>query len=361
MVEIIKDKFSILFENDGYESLAKFILKNKFNKILILTDNNTKDHCLDLFLSKVKKTNNDAYQLISSSSFNFSVKSGENSKNINTSNKIWTFLIDKGFKRNDLIINLGGGMISDLGGFVASTYMRGVKFINIPTTLLGIVDASIGGKTGIDFIGIKNIIGTFQFADIVLIDTEFLKTLSEDQFAAGYAEMIKHSLISKNTQWNKLSKVNSLKEITKEDIYRSINVKIDIIVKDPMEGNIRKHLNYGHTLGHAIESHLLGSEREILHGQAIAVGLVLETYISYLIRKLDLNLANELKIHIKKHFKMIKFSEIDIEKIINLLIYDKKNKSDEPMFVLLNDLGNVEINQSVSVVDIKKAFNFYQT
>ena len=128
-----------------------------------------------------------------------------------------------------------------------------------------------------------------------------------------------------------------------------------------MEGNIRKHLNYGHTLGHAIESHLLGSEREILHGKAIAVGLVLETYISYLLRKLDLNLANELKIHIKKHFKMIKFSEIDIEKIINLLRYDKKNKSDEPMFVLLNDLGNVEINQSVSVVDIKKAFNFYQT
>ena len=205
--------------------------------------------------------------MVLSTSYYFSVEPGENAKNLKTSNHIWEFLTDNGFKRNDLIINLGGGMVSDLGGFVASTYMRGIKFINIPTTLLGMVDASIGGKTGIDFKGIKNIIGTFQFAELVLIDIEFLKSLSKKQIAAGYAEMIKHSLIDKKNEWKNISEIKCLDEINSEMIYKSIYIKINIIESDPMESNIRKHLNFGHTLGHAIETYLLGSEREILHGR----------------------------------------------------------------------------------------------
>ena len=360
MKEIISDKFSVLFGNDGYLKLVNFILKNNFKKILILTDENTKVHCLDLFFSKIKKTDKKMGETISSSSFNFSVKSGESAKNINTSNQIWEFLTEKGFKRNDLIINLGGGMISDLGGFVASTYMRGIKFINIPTTLLGMVDASIGGKTAIDLKGIKNMIGTFQFAKLILIDVEFLNSLSKKQISAGYAEMIKHSLIDKNYEWKKILKINSLKDINSEMIYKSINIKVDIIKSDPMELNNRKYLNYGHTLGHAIESYLLGTDREILHGEAIAIGLVLETYISYLKRNFDLKLTKEIKNHINQHYEIIDFSQESILKIIDLLKYDKKNKNDKPMFVLLNNVGEMKINQSVSSEQIKEAFKFYQ-
>ena len=187
MKEIIRDNFSILFGSDGYLKLVNFIQENNFKKILILTDENTKVHCLDLFFSNVKKTDKKIAEMVSSISYYFSVEPGENAKNLKTSNHIWEFLTDNGFKRNDLIINLGGGMVSDLGGFVASTYMRGIQFVNIPTTLLGMVDASIGGKTGIDLNGIKNIIGTFQFAKLVLIDVEFLNSLSKKQMAAGYA------------------------------------------------------------------------------------------------------------------------------------------------------------------------------
>ena len=359
MKEIISDKFSIFFGSDGYLKLANFILENNFNKILILTDQNTKVHCLELFFSNIKKTDKKIAELVSSISYYFSVEPGENAKNLKTSNHIWEFLTENGFKRNDLIINLGGGMVSDLGGFVASTYMRGVLFINIPTTLLGMVDASIGGKTGIDLNGIKNIIGTFQFAKLVLIDVEFLNSLSKKQMAAGYAEMIKHSLIDKNHEWEKISKISSLDDINSEMIYKSINIKVNIIESDPMEMNFRKHLNFGHTLGHAIETYLLDSEREILHGEAIAIGLILETYISYLKINFDIKITKEIKNHINQHYQIIEFSEESILNIIDLLKYDKKNSNDEPMFVLLNNVGEMKINQAVDIEQIKEAFKFY--
>ena len=359
MKEIIRDNFSILFGSDGYLKLANFIQENNFKKILILTDENTKVHCLDLFFSNIKKTDKKIAEMVSSTSYYFSVEPGENAKNLKTSNHIWEFLTENGFKRNDLIINLGGGMVSDLGGFVASTYMRGIQFVNIPTTLLGMVDASIGGKTGIDLNGIKNIIGTFQFAKLVLIDVEFLNSLSKKQIAAGYAEMIKHSLIDNNHEWKKISKINSLEDINHDMIYRSINIKVGIIENDPMELNIRKYLNYGHTLGHAIESYLLGTEQEILHGEAIAIGLILETYISHLKRDFDLVLTNEIKNHINKHYEIIELSEDSILNIIDLLKYDKKNNNDRPMFVLLNNVGEVKINQAVDIKQIKEAFKFY--
>ena len=359
MKEIISDKFSILFGSDGYLKLANFILENNFKKILILTDENTKVHCLKLFFSNIKKTDKKIEKMISSISYNFSVEPGENAKNLKTSNHIWEFLTENGFKRNDLIINLGGGMISDLGGFVASTYMRGIQFINIPTTLLGMVDASIGGKTGIDLNGIKNMIGTFQFAKLILIDVEFLNSLPKKQIAAGYAEMIKHSLIDKNLEWEKISKINSLEDINSEMIYKSINIKVGIIKSDPMELNIRKHLNFGHTLGHAIETYLLSSKLEILHGEAVAIGLILETYISYLKINFDLKITKEIKNHINQHYEIIEFSEESILNIINLLKYDKKNNNEEPMFVLLNNVGQMKINQTVEIKQIKEAFEFY--
>ncbi len=359
MNPIKKNKYSIFFNLNGYTEISKYILQNKFEKILIITDDNTKESCLDVFLSSFKNQNNEIYDLISSRSHNYSVKFGEANKNIYSSILIWKFLIKKGFKRNDLIINLGGGMITDLGGFVASTYMRGIKFINIPTTLLGMVDASIGGKTGIDFNGIKNIIGDFKFAKIILIDFRYLKTLSKRQKIAGYAEMIKHCLLGDRDGWSNIKKVNSIESISKKMIYHSINIKINIIDKDPLESEVRKYLNFGHTLGHAIESYLLGTKQELLHGEAIAIGLILETYLSYLKKDFDYEIVKEVKSYIKNFFKIVKFNEADISKIINLLKYDKKNIDEKPRFVLLEDLGKPIINQLVNEKDIIDAFKFY--
>ena len=360
MNPIKKNKFSIIFNHDGYAKLAEYINKNNFKKILILTDDNTKKNCLHIFISSLSPTNNQVLNQINSKLFHYSVKPGENSKNIETSIELWKFLIDKGFKRSDLIINLGGGMITDLGGFVASTFMRGVKFINVPTTLLGMVDASIGGKTGIDYMKIKNIIGSFEYAKIILVDYRFLDTLTKRQKTAGYAEMIKHSLISKKSKFDLIKKVDSVEEIPHEVIYQSIVTKISIIEIDPRESSIRKFLNYGHTLGHAIESYLLGSNAELLHGEAIAIGIILETYLSYLKTGFDFEQLNDIKRHINKHFSSIKFNASDIYEIISLLKYDKKNSDDKPMFVLLEDVGKPLFNQVVSEKEIEDAFKFYK-
>ena len=360
MKPIKKDKFSILFNQDGYQELTNYIENNNFNKILILTDDNTKENCLHIFISSIISRNDEVSNLIKSRLFYYSVKPGENSKNIDSSIQIWKFLIDNRFKRTDLIINLGGGMITDIGGFVASTFMRGIKFVNVPTTLLGIVDASIGGKTGVDFLEIKNIIGVFELAKIILVDYRFLYTLNKRQKTAGYAEMIKHSLISKKSEFDMIKKLDSIDDIPHQMIYQSIITKVNIIDIDPLESNIRKFVNYGHTLGHAIESHLLGTDRELLHGEAIAIGIILETYLSFLKTGFDYEQADDIKTYINKHFELIKFSDSDIYKIISLLKHDKKNSDDKPMFVLLEDMGKPLINQIVTDKEIKGAFNFYR-
>ena len=360
MNPIKKDKFSILFNQDGYLELTDYIKNNNFNKILILTDDNTKENCLHIFISSITSINDEVSNLIKSRLFYYSVKPGENSKNIDTSIQIWKFLIDNRFKRSDLIINLGGGMITDLGGFVASTFMRGIKFVNVPTTLLGMVDASIGGKTGIDYREIKNIIGVFEFAKIILVDYSFLYTLNKRQKTAGYAEMIKHSLISKKSEFDMIKKLDSIDDIPHQMIYQSIITKVSVIDIDPLESNIRKFLNYGHTLGHAIESHLLGTDRELLHGEAIAIGIILETYLSFLKTGFDYEVADDIKTHINKHFDLIKFSDSDISQVISLLKHDKKNSDDKPMFVLLENLGKPLIDQAVTDVEIDDAFKFYR-
>ena len=361
MKPIKKDRFSILFNQDGYLDLVHFIRSNDFNKILILTDDNTKENCLDIFLSSITAANAEISNLIKSKLFYYSVKPGENSKNINTSIDIWKYLIEKGFKRVDLIINLGGGMITDLGGFVASTFMRGIKFVNVPTTLLAMVDASIGGKTGIDYREIKNIIGVFGFAKIVLVDYKFLNTLNRRLKTAGYAEMIKHFLISKKPELYKIKNLDSVEDISHKMIYQSIITKVSIIDVDPLESDIRKFLNYGHTLGHAIESYLLGSNRELLHGEAIAIGIILETYLSFLKIGFDYELANDIKIHIHTHFGLVEFSDSDISEIIKRLKHDKKNSDNKPLFVLLENPGKPLINKTVLDKEIIKAFKFYRS
>ena len=351
---IENNNYSIYFKSEGYKKLANYIEVKKITKILILTDDNTKKFCLEQF-------RNDLLSYCKENIFihDFSIKSGEASKNFSELTKIIRYMLQCGFKRNGLVINLGGGMISDIGGFVASIYMRGLKFINIPTTLLSMVDASIGGKNGIDFNNIKNLIGTFNFADFTIVDSRFLKTLSEKQLISGFAEIIKHSLINSNNEWKIIKEIDDINAISEEIIYNSVLIKNHIITKDPYEKNIRKYLNYGHTLGHAIESYFLNKKDEILHGEAISVGLILETYISHIILKLDINYALEVKKLIFKFFEKIEFTIDDIDNIISLLKHDKKNVSETPLFVLIEDIGLPVINQEVSNENILDAFRFY--
>ncbi len=359
MESIIKPNYSIFFGNTGYVKLLELITKNNYDKILILSDSNTVKHCLPILKDRLFSADSKSKGEIENKIFSYTVNSGEQTKNLNELKKICEFLISKGFKRNSLIINLGGGMVSDLGGFVSSIYMRGIDFVNIPTSLLGMVDASIGGKTGIDLNDLKNIIGSFEFAKIIIIDLKFLLTLSVRQINSGFAEMIKHSLIDSNEHWNKIRNVNCSKDIDSDLIYNSIMTKIKIIENDPKESSTRKFLNFGHTIGHAIESFLMNSDREILHGEAILIGIILESYLSQKLLNFDTKLTSNVKNYIQKFSEQINFSAEDITHIIELLKYDKKNKSEEPLFVLLNEIGKPSYDIKVSYEEIIEAFKFY--
>ena len=350
------NSYSVFFGVPAYRNLYKLIVKNKYEKILILTDLNTKKHCLTYFEKQLLYTDTENIKNII---YNYSIKAGESSKNLNQSRKIWEFLIENGFKRNSLMINLGGGLITDIGGFISSTYLRGIDFVNIPTSLLGMVDASIGGKTGIDLNNLKNIIGTFKYPKMIIVDQLFLKSISKRQINSGFAEMIKHSLIDSESHWEKIKKINSTSEITNDLVFESIMTKVNIVKNDPTESNVRKYLNFGHTLGHAIESYLLNSERELLHGESILIGLILELYISNVKMNFDLDLVKEIKIIIEKFSKKVNFLEEDIIQIIDLLKYDKKNEKEIPLFVLLESIGKPIFGIIVSKTDILNAFEFY--
>lgn len=359
MKSIIKQKYSIFFGSLGYVKLNELVKRKKYNKILILSDFNTEKYCLSHFQNQLLTTHPIVENEIINNLFYYSVTPGEISKNINESVKIIDFLISNGFKRNSLIINLGGGLITDLGGFVASIFMRGIEFVNIPTSLLGMIDASIGGKTGVDLNNLKNIIGSFKFAKYILIDPLFLSTLSKRQMNSGFSEMIKHSLLDSKDHWKKIKLISHHSNISEELIYDSINTKINIIENDPKESNIRKFLNFGHTLGHAIETYYLESNKEILHGEAIFIGLILESFLSHKILDLELKDVLEIKDFILKFSKKISFSKQDISRIIELLKFDKKNKDENARFVLLKELGKPSFDNLVEIKDIMEAFQFY--
>jgi 3-dehydroquinate synthase len=291
-------------------------------------------------------------------------ESGEENKNIETCVQIWNVLTELGADRKSLVINLGGGVVTDLGGFVASTFKRGVDFINIPTSLLSMVDASVGGKNGVDLGNLKNQIGVFNLPVMVLVDTSYLETVPQNEMRSGLAEMLKHGLIFDKGYWEQFL---DLKAIDFADfdslIYRSVEIKNEIVTLDPTEQNIRKSLNFGHTLGHAIESYFLENQNKttLLHGEAIAVGMILESYIS-----LDKKLISEseylqIKTTIKSIFDDVVFVENDIEPILELLIHDKKNEYGSIQFALIEGIGKIRINQLVENELIRSAFNDYKS
>ena len=348
MNEIKSKNYSIYFNKNRYNKLFDFIKSKNYSKIFIHLDTNTKTLCFKVFLKQIDKFD---YQTIVS-------KPGEEHKNINSCVLLWNSLSKLNADRKSLIINLGGGVVGDMGGFIASTYKRGIDYINIPTTLLSMVDASIGGKTGIDLGVLKNQIGIFYDPKMVIIDPLYLETLSNKELLSGYAEIFKHSIISKTNTFNSLIS-NRLNFKNIDIIKDSIEIKNNIVLIDKKERKERKFLNYGHTLGHAIESYFLNSKQRLLHGEAISIGIVLASFISMKKVGLSNDYLDKIKSHILKFYKKISFSEIDIEEIIKLLIHDKKNSHGKINFVLIKEIGKPILDVEVENSLIKSAFNYY--
>jgi 3-dehydroquinate synthase len=350
-IETIK---GLVYQNEiAWEVFSKVIDELKPSSIFILTDENTHEKCLPYFLEKQTLQN---FETIV-------IPSGEEHKTITTCLKVWEILSEKMAERNSLLINLGGGVITDLGGFVASTFKRGIPFINIPTSLLAMVDASVGGKNGVDLGLVKNQIGVINLPEMVILDTAFLKTLSNEQMNSGLAEMLKHGLIHSKEYWDRVKVADFSNEIEFEHlIWDSVEIKKEIVAKDPFEKALRKTLNYGHTLGHAIESYFLGKEdkQTLLHGEAIAIGIILATHISAESLNFPKSRLNEITETILNLFPKQDFNKNDIEKIIDLMVFDKKNSGGKVLFVLLEDIGVYKTNCVVDNGLIFNAFNFYK-
>lgn len=348
-------KNTIVFGKQNYTLLNKHLEKKEVSKIFILCDENTYRHCLPIFMQELASSIEP--QIIE-------VESGEGNKDIATCQQLWNTLSDLGGDRKSLLINLGGGIITDMGGFVASTFLRGIDFINIPTSLLGMVDAAIGGKTGVNRQNIKNQIGVFNEAVLTLVDTHYLATLPQNQMRSGLAEMLKHGLITDAAYWKKLSDLGRLRAEDLEDlIQQSMTIKAGVTAEDNREQGLRKILNYGHTLGHAIESYCLENENKegLLHGEAIAIGMILEAYLSQKKTGLSHEECDEIKAVILHTFEKINFSKDDIQAIIKLMVYDKKNEQGHINFVLLKRIGEAEIDCEVHEKLIFEAFDYYQT
>ncbi len=317
------------FEN-SLQQLDDFLSAATYSRVFILTDRNTTEHCLPVLLKALPGLTD--YDLIE-------VDPGEENKNIDFCIGIWRMLLDFGADRNSLLINLGGGVVTDMGSFAASTFKRGIDFIQVPTTLLSQVDASVGGKTGIDLYGVKNIIGTFAQPVAVYIHAGFIATLPQRQVVSGFAEMLKHGLIYDRDYFDQLKQV-PFNAIGTETIYRSVHIKNTVVTTDPQEKNLRKILNFGHTIGHAIESFSLAHDRDpLLHGEAIAAGMIAEAYLSHRLCGLPLESVQEIATVFRGVFPDYALKPEMYEEIMAYMLNDKKNSAGKIGFALLEAIG----------------------
>ena len=335
------------------DSLSQAVSQCPHDKLFVQTDEHTHRLCLPLL--KGVEALKDAEEIV--------IGSEDVHKNLETLASVWLELSNKGATRHSLMINLGGGMVTDLGGFAASTFKRGIPYINIPTTLLAMVDAAVGGKTGINFNGLKNEVGAFSPAASVLIETEFLRTLDERNFFSGYAEMLKHGLISTPDHWAELLAFD--REAIdyahlKAMVGRSVQVKENIVREDPLERGIRKALNLGHTVGHAFESLALAENRPVLHGYAVAWGLVCELYLSCLLSGFPKDKMRQTIAFIKENYGVFAYDCKAYEQLYALMQHDKKNTEGIINFTLLEDVGQIAINQTADKKIIFEAFDFYR-
>ena len=320
-------------------------------KIAILVDENTHDHCLEFLIT--------GFEALAEAEV-IMLPAGEENKVLEVCFQVWETLTEAGFGRHDLLINLGGGMVTDLGGFVASVYKRGLAFINVPTSLLGMVDAAVGGKTGIDFAGYKNQIGTFSAAQFTYIDSGFLHTLPSQEWANGFAELLKHALISDGQLWQDLSNIQDIQnELRSETIQQGVQIKVEIVAQDPTENGLRKILNFGHTIGHALESYYLNTETALSHGHAVAIGLLLESHLSVELS----TLTKEEFLSIETKIKSIYTLQIpkDAAGLWALMQQDKKNNNSEVRMCMLSQIGSCVFDQKLAFKQFEKVLSFYSS
>lgn len=354
MTEIKANNYSVFVSKDITKEINKFfkVNKDKYSKIFILVDENTLEHCYPQLVTKVPSFV-DA-EIIE-------IESGEENKNIDVCVQIWSTLSEYAADRQSLFVNIGGGVIGDMGGFIASTFKRGIPFFNIPTTLLSQVDASVGGKLGIDLNHLKNEIGVFNNPLAVFVDPTLLSTLDKRQVISGFAEMIKHALIADAAYWKKIKQVDFTDLDKLADLIdTSIQIKNKVVLADPFEKNVRKTLNFGHTIGHAIETHFLEKEKEpLLHGEAIAIGMICEAYLSTKVSGLSAKDLKEITNFILLVYKPVKIKENTYDRFLELMQHDKKNEKGKINFSLLSAIGKCEINVGATAEQIKASLNYY--
>jgi 3-dehydroquinate synthase len=356
------EQFVIVTGENVFTELDKFLRDFNIHPVrtFILVDENTRHHCLPVLLSRSEFLKNSEI---------IEIPSGEKNKSIGTAIQLWNALMTRHADRHSLLINLGGGVISDLGGFIASTFQRGIPYINLPTTLMGQVDAAIGGKTGLNFSDIKNQIGTFYNPKAVFVHTGFLKTLHKGQIANGFAEVIKYALIEDAILWKKLEnlrrndrffKIPSNDLSWEELVDRSINIKYDIIEKDFHEQNLRKLLNFGHTFGHALEAlSMKNPDHGLDHGHAIAMGIILESYLSFKKAGLTHEDLTSIVTFILSNYEYFPIEDSSSGNLIEFMAHDKKNRDQKICFTLLQRPGKAIIDQWCDNEMIHYALKYY--
>lgn len=345
----------VIISQDIEHDLAQAIAETEHDRVFVLTDDITQECCLPKVAVLFAKHNATI----------ITIRHDDTNKTLATLADVWTALQRGGATRHSMLVNLGGGMVTDLGGFAAATFKRGINFINIPTTLLAMVDAAVGGKTGINFGGLKNEVGAFANARYVIVNTCFLDTLDTANLCSGYAEMLKHSLISNAQMWTEHVNFDILQPDLAElqrMVAASIAVKEHIVADDPHEHGIRKALNFGHTIGHALEEFSMQQSTTppgiLLHGYAVAFGLIGELYISA--RKAGFPTArlHQTARFIRENYGAVAFTCDDYPTLLNLMRHDKKNTSDTINFTLLHDIGDIRINQTATDEEIREALDF---
>lgn len=346
-------KLEVILCESLENSLAEAIEKCPHDRLFILTDEHTHRLCLPQ-LQNIPAIQ-DATEII--------IGAEDVHKNLETLASVWQALSEQGTTRHSLLINLGGGMVTDLGGFAAATFKRGIAYINIPTTLLSMVDASVGGKTGINFNGLKNEIGVFAPASSVLLETEFLRSLDAHNFFSGYAEMLKHGLISTPEHFAELLSFDTEQidyAALKAMVGRSVQVKENIVEQDPKEHGIRKALNLGHTIGHAFESLALAENRPVLHGYAVAWGIVCELYLSHIKTGFPKEKMRQTIQFIKENYGAFAFNCKQYDRLYELMLHDKKNTAGIINFTLLKEVGDICLNQTADKETIFEVLDFYR-
>lgn len=329
-------------------SEATFSFLKAYSQVAVLVDENTGDLCYPIIKDLLPK-----HRLIE-------IQSGEEHKNLDTCQYIWEKFTEWQFDRHAIVLNLGGGVIGDMGGFCAATYKRGIDFIQIPTTLLAQVDASVGGKLGIDFQGFKNHIGLFRIPNQVLIAPLFLKTLPDRELRSGFAEVIKHALIYDRSHWQELTARKLTEQPWESLIPYSVGIKDKVVQADPTEKHLRKILNFGHTIGHAVETFFLDKRyRKLLHGEAIGIGMIAEAYLATKKGFISDNEYQEIERYIIRVFGKVKISEEEIGKLLKNALQDKKNENGVIQASLLEQVGKANYNQAITLNEIQESLLYY--